>query len=81
MNPRIAFIGVRSSWLTLARKRDLASLARASDAFVSLEPAGQGPLLLEQRRQPIARLVQVVGELSELIAVRHLDALRRGRRR
>ena len=35
MKPRMAFIGVRSSWLTLARNRDFASLARASEAFVS----------------------------------------------
>ncbi len=33
MNPRMAFIGVRSSWLTLARNCDLASLARTRDAF------------------------------------------------
>ena len=35
MKPRIAFIGVRSSWLTFARKRDFASLARLREAFVS----------------------------------------------
>ena len=35
MKPRMAFIGVRSSWLTLARKRDFASLACSSERLVS----------------------------------------------
>ena len=76
MKPRMAVIGVRSSWLTFARNRDFASLARSSEAFVSLSCAGQRALIVEERRQTLARTVQVAGELSELIAVRHLDVLR-----
>ena len=77
VNPRIAFIGVRSSWLTLARKRDLASLARASEAFVSSSRLVRARCSSNERGQPLARLVEVVGELPELVAVRHLDALAR----
>ena len=33
VKPRIAFIGVRSSWLMLARKLDLARLACSSSAL------------------------------------------------
>ena len=39
MKPRMAFIGVRSSWLTLARNSDFAWLARASEAFVAVSRA------------------------------------------
>jgi hypothetical protein len=35
VNPRIAVIGVRNSWLTFVKKRDFASLLRSSDALVS----------------------------------------------
>ena len=76
MKPRMAVMGVRSSWLTFARNRDFASLARSSEAFVSLESRGQRALIVEERRQTLARAVQVARELSEFIAVRHLHVLR-----
>ena len=75
VKPRIAFIGVRSSWLTLARNRDLASLARASEALVLREPLRQHPLALEGVLEPLARAVQVLRQLPELVAVRHLHPL------
>ena len=53
----------------------MASLARASEAFVSSSRAVEGALLLEQLGQAGARLVEVAGELPELVAVRHVDPL------
>ena len=59
MNPRIAFIGVRSSWLTLARKRDFASLARASEAFVSSSRAARARCSSNSVGQALAGPVEV----------------------
>ena len=39
------------------------------------ESRGQQPLLIEQRRQALARAVQIPRQRAELVAVRHLDAL------
>jgi hypothetical protein len=61
VNPRIAFIGVRSSWLTLAGS---ATWPRSpGPGRSSPRAAGQGALLLERHRGD-HRLVEVVGQLS-----------------
>ena len=71
VKPRMAFIGVRSSWLMLARKADLARLA-CSSLRLSERKASRGLLLLGvQPRQLAARLVQPRGQRAELVAVRH----------
>ena len=75
VNPRIAVIGVRSSWLTLARNRDFASLAPLEGGVGLAEPCRQRPLIVEQRRQPLAGAVEVSRQRAELVTVRDLDAL------
>ena len=39
------------------------------------QPRGQPPLIIEQRGQALARAVEVSRQASELVAVRHVDAL------
>ena len=71
VKPRMAFIGVRSSWLMLARKADLARLACSSLRLSERKRRRRLLLLGVQPRQLTARLVQPGGQRAELVAVRH----------
>jgi hypothetical protein len=75
VKPRIAFIGVRSSWLTLVRNRVFASLARAQRLVGLAQAVRQAALPLEGRREPVAGPVQVLRQRPELVPVRHLHPL------